>query len=133
MAPAYKELVAPGTGERPLGKRYVDDSKVSDHHAIIPTTTKVDRSRLSDEERKLYDLVCRRLLMLWHDDYLQDVTTVVTAIRHEAMVDRYRTSGTVVRQMGWKVLDVVTEAQGKIPSRREPFSHLVWPRARHKL
>ncbi|MBC7924482.1 MAG: RecQ family ATP-dependent DNA helicase, partial [Bryobacteraceae bacterium] len=36
IAPAYADSLAPGTGERPLSKRYVDDSKVSDHHAIIP-------------------------------------------------------------------------------------------------
>jgi DNA topoisomerase-3 len=34
----YRELLAPGTGERPLGRRFVDDTKVTDHHAIIPTT-----------------------------------------------------------------------------------------------
>ncbi len=37
IAPRYQELLAPGTGERPLGRRFVDDAKVSDHHAIIPT------------------------------------------------------------------------------------------------
>ena len=35
----YREHLAPGTGERPLSRRFVDDSKVTDHHAIIPTTT----------------------------------------------------------------------------------------------
>ena len=34
----YREHLAPGTGERPLGRRFVDDAKVTDHHAIIPTT-----------------------------------------------------------------------------------------------
>ncbi len=104
----YKDRVAPGTGERILGKRYVDDSKVSDHHAIIPTTVAMQPGRLSDEESKIYDLVCRRLLMAWHDDHLQEVTTVITAIRTATppTVDRYRTSGMVVRQTGWKVLDV---------------------------
>ncbi len=111
---AYQQQLAPGTGERALGKRYVDDSKVSDHHAIIPTTVAMQPGRLSDEENKLYDLVCRRLLMLWHDDHLQEVTTVITAIRSESIVDRYRTTGTVVRQIGWKILDVGGEG------RREP-------------
>src|SRR3984885_1118153 len=37
VSPPYRELLAPGTGERPLGRRFVDDSKVTDHHAIIPT------------------------------------------------------------------------------------------------
>ena len=110
----YRQQLAPGTGERALGKRYVDDSKVSDHHAIIPTAVAMQPGRLSDEESKLYDLVCRRLLMLWHDDHLQEVTTVITAIRSESIVDRYRTTGTVVRQTGWKILDVGGEV------RREP-------------
>ena len=107
----YQQQLAAGTGERALGKRYVDDAKVSDHHAIIPTAVKLQPDRLSDEESKIYDLVCRRLLMLWHDDYLQEVTTVITAIRSAEMVDRYRTTGTVVRQAGWKVLDPGADAR----------------------
>jgi DNA topoisomerase III len=111
ISASYQQQLAPGTGERALGKRYVDDSKVSDHHAIIPTAVKLQPDRLSDEESKIYDLVCRRLLMLWHDDYLQEVTTVITAIRSAAMVDRYRTTGTVVRQAGWKILEPGADAR----------------------
>jgi DNA topoisomerase III len=107
----YRQQLAPGTGERALCKRYVDDSKVSDHHAIIPTAVALQPGKLSDEESKIYDLVCRRLLMLWHDDHLQEVTTVITAIRTESIVDRYRTTGTVVRQTGWKILDVGGEVR----------------------
>ncbi len=39
IAGPYREQLAPGTGERPLGRRFVDDAKVTDHHAIIPTAT----------------------------------------------------------------------------------------------
>src|ERR1700722_17724878 len=113
----YRQQLAPGTGERALGKRYVDDSKVSDHHAIIPTTVALQPGRLSDEESKIYDLVCRRLLMMWHEDYLQDVTTVITAIRSAAIVDRYRTTGTVVRQAGWKILDPGTDTRQREPKK----------------
>src|SRR6202034_758684 len=81
------------------------------------TAVKQQPDRLSDEESKIYDLVCRRLLMLWHDDYLQEVTTVITAIRNAAMVDRYRTTGTVVRQAGWKILDPGTDARQREPKR----------------
>ena len=115
----YQEHLAPGTGERALGKRYVDDSKVSDHHAIIPTAVAMQPDRLSDEESKIYDLVCRRLLMLWHAEHLQEVTTVITAIRTtpQPIVDRFRTTGTVVRQMGWKILDPGADARRKDPKR----------------
>jgi DNA topoisomerase III len=115
----YQEHLAPGTGERALGKRYVDDSKVSDHHAIIPTAVAMQPDRLSDEESKIYDLVCRRLLMLWHAEHLQEVTTVITAIRTttQPIVDRFRTTGTVVRQMGWKILDPGADARRRDPKR----------------
>src|ERR1022692_4001359 len=106
IAGPYREQLAPGTGERPLGRRFVDDSKVTDHHAIIPTTTPADHDSLPPEERKIYDLICRRLLSAWHDDHIWSVTTVITAIRNDATVDRYHTSGSAVQQIGWKVLDL---------------------------
>ena len=49
--------------------------------------------------------------MMWHDDYLQAVTTVITAITNGEIVDRYRTTGTLVQQMGWKVLDIGAEGR----------------------
>jgi DNA topoisomerase III len=106
IAEPYREHLAPGTGERPLGRRFVDDSKLTDHHAIIPTTTPAGKASLTPEERKIYDLICRRLLSAWHDDHIWSVTTVITAIRNDAIVDRYHTSGSAVQQIGWKVLDL---------------------------
>jgi DNA topoisomerase-3 len=103
----YKELLAPGTGERPLGRRFVDDSKVTDHHAIIPTA--IHAGDLSSDERKIYDLICRRLLSAWHDDHIWAVTTVITAISNPGVTDKFHTSGTAVQQVGWKALDVVPE------------------------
>ena len=109
----YRDKLAPGTGERPLGKRFVDDSEVTDHHAIIPTPTLPEGVSLSDDEGKIYDLICRRLLSAWHDDHVWAVTTVITAISNpppsgvgEPLVDRYHSTGTLVGQVGWKVLDV---------------------------
>src|SRR5450631_1950646 len=80
IAEPYREHIASGTGARPLGKRYVDDSRVSDHHAIIPTTVSPEKAHLAEDERKIYGLICRRFLMMWHDDYIQAVTTVITTI-----------------------------------------------------
>ena len=110
---AYREQLAPGTGERPLGRRFVDDAKVTDHHAIIPTATSPDRLSPAPDERKIYDLVCRRLLSAWHDDHIWSVTTVITAIANGGIVDRYHTSGTAVQQAGWKVLDLAVEKKAK--------------------
>jgi DNA topoisomerase-3 len=101
----YAGLLKPGTGQQPLSRRYVDDTKVGDHHAIIPTGATLDESALADDERRLYDLVCRRLLQAWQDDHLFSVTNVITAIRDGATVDRYHSTGTTVDQVGWKALD----------------------------
>ncbi|WP_208752477.1 DNA topoisomerase 3 [Corallococcus carmarthensis] len=106
----YQEDLAPGTGERPLGKRYVDDAKVTDHHAIIPTPMPASGVRLSPDEQRLYDLVCRRLLQAWHEDHVWKVTTVITAVTSKGaagpVVDRFHSAGTQVEKVGWKVLDV---------------------------
>ncbi len=105
----YSAHIAPGTGERPLGKRFVDDAKIRDHHAIIPTVTSPDKADISTDERKIYDLICRRLLSAWHDDHIWSVTTVITAIANGTVIDRYHASGTIVQQVGWKILDFQTD------------------------
>jgi DNA topoisomerase-3 len=109
----YRELLAPGTGERPLGRRFVDDAKVTDHHAIIPTTTSPDGASMTPDERSIYDLICRRLLAAWHEDHVWSVTTVITAISTpprsgigDPFLDRYHSTGTMVEKVGWKVLDL---------------------------
>ncbi|WXH29120.1 DNA topoisomerase 3 [Myxococcus stipitatus] len=108
----YEEDLAPGTGARPLGRRYVDDGKVTDHHAIIPTPTSPQGLRLSPDEQRIYDLVCRRLLQAWHEDHVWRVTTVVTAVMSPGpqsavpVVDRFQSTGTQVERVGWKVLDI---------------------------
>ncbi|HEY2016126.1 MAG TPA: DNA topoisomerase 3, partial [Bryobacteraceae bacterium] len=111
IAGPYREHLAPGTGERPLGRRFVDDAKVTDHHAIIPTTTSAGRVSLTADETKIYDLVCRRLLSAWHGDHVWSVTTIITAIRNADIIDRYHTSGSAVIEVGWKVLDVALPAK----------------------
>jgi DNA topoisomerase III len=122
IAPHYEGLLAPGTGERPLGRRFVDDSKVSDHHAIIPTGVRDPGGALDGDERRIYDLVCRRLLAAWHPDHIALVTTVITLVTSgpsatsapgksrdgegAVLDDRFHSSGTMVQQVGWKVLDI---------------------------
>ena len=120
----YREQLAAGTGEKPLGKRFVDDAKVTDHHAIIPTKTPPRSLGLESDEGRVYDLVCRRFLSAWQPDHVASVTTVVTRVEEEGdpakgpfrdpqsgirnpVVDRFRSTGTTVEQMGWRALEVV--------------------------
>jgi DNA topoisomerase III len=118
----YAAQVAEGTGERPLSRRFIDDSKVTDHHAIIPTNTAAAGRALSGDERKLYDLICRRLLQAWHDDFVWAATVVITEVRakapsREQTVDSFRSHGTAIEQRGWKVLDV---GEVKAPREKRP-------------
>ncbi|MBD2846091.1 DNA topoisomerase III [Paenibacillus sp. IB182496] len=85
---------------RPLqtGRRIVDDSKVTDHHAIIPTEQYVNLSALTPEERRLYDLIVRRFIALFYPVCRYDETSVVL----EAGSDRFYARGTVLRDAGWK-------------------------------
>ncbi|MBL8938150.1 MAG: DNA topoisomerase 3 [Archangium sp.] len=106
IGPQFRPHLAPGTGSRPLGKRFVDDTEVSDHHAIIPTATSPDGRSLSVDERRVYELICRRLLQAWHDDFTWAATQVTTLITNPGFVDRYLSHGTAIEQLGWKVLDV---------------------------
>jgi len=110
IAEPYRALLAEGTGERPLSRRFVDDSRVRDHHAIIPTATSATGRALSADERKVYDLVCRRLLQAWQQDFVWAATEVITQVHprvpsHEP-TDNYRSLGTAIEQPGWKVLDL---------------------------
>ncbi|MDC0720516.1 DNA topoisomerase 3 [Nannocystis bainbridge] len=105
----YPGLLAPGTGQRPLGRRFVDDARVTDHHAILPTAKSAHEANLTALEQKIYDLICRRLLAAWHDDYVYSATTVITTITtagEPTIVDHYESRGTAVQQPGWKVLEV---------------------------
>ena len=112
IAPHYDGLVAERSGVEPLSKRFVNDAKVTDHHAIIPTSAPVDRSSLSARDLGIYDLVCRRLLSAWHDDSISATTTVVTEVRAgEEPPDHYRSQGTTLLQLGWKCLEPQPKAR----------------------
>ncbi len=81
-------------------KAFVDNSKVRDHHAIIPTEEKPNLSNLSFEERKIYDLVVKRFLsvLLPPFEYIQ--TTIEAKINEE----RFLAKGKIVISKGWKKL-----------------------------
>lgn len=79
---------------------YVDNSKVSDHHAIIPTEQFVDLSHMTIDERRIYDLVVRRFLAVMYPPNEYEQTSIVAEIADEPFVAH----GNVVKQEGWKVV-----------------------------
>jgi DNA topoisomerase-3 len=110
-------LVAEGTGERPLGKRFVNDSKVTDHHAIIPTGAGAGGLASDSPQAKLLDLINRRLLQAWHGDHKYSATTVITRIAYKADADQYLSTGTAIDEEGWKILDVKTKRNRRAKQR----------------
>jgi len=86
-----------GLQQLPLG-RVVNDSKVDDHHAIIPTDVEHDVSRFSPDERRIFDLIARRFLAVFHPPARYARTTVVTLVEEE----RFRSRGKVTLEAGWR-------------------------------
>ncbi len=81
-----------------ITKRIVDDSKVSDHHAIIPTEETVLLNLLNTEERKLYDLIVRRFISLFYPPARYDDVVVSVKVENEFL----HTKGTTVKDIGWR-------------------------------
>jgi DNA topoisomerase-3 len=85
----------------PLG-RVVNDKKVQDHHAIIPTRSEHDIGRMGQDELKVYDLVAKRFLAVFHPDAVFERTRVETEVGEEPWV--FRTSGRRLIEPGWKAV-----------------------------
>lgn len=98
-------------------KSFVDDSKVSDHHAIIPTEERGNLANLSSEERKVYDLVVKRFLsvMLPPFEYVQ------TTLEGKVNGERFIAKGKVVKAKGWKkVFDREEDEESDIKEQELP-------------
>ncbi len=84
-----------------LGKRVIDDSEVSDHHAIVPTGLDPRGCSLQLDEKRIYDLVARRFLAVFFDDAVFAVVKLDTAIGR----DCFRARGRSCLDPGWQVVD----------------------------
>src|SRR5256714_249008 len=81
----------------PLG-RVVNDKKVDDHHALIPTRSEHDLERMGSDERRVYDLVAKRFLAIFHPEAVFERTRVETTVAEHV----FRTSGRRLIEAGWK-------------------------------
>jgi DNA topoisomerase III len=79
-------------------QRVVNDAKVDDHHAIIPTDVEHDVEAFTPDERRVFDLVARRFLAVFHPPARYARTTVITVVEEE----RFRTRGKVTLEAGWR-------------------------------
>ena len=83
----------------PLG-RVVNDSKVTDHHAIIPTRSQHDLDRMNSDDRRVYDLVARRFLAVFHPEAVFENTRVETTVTERV----FRTRGKRLLVPGWRAV-----------------------------
>src|SRR3989440_3864934 len=81
----------------PLG-RVVNDKKIADHHALIPTRSEHDLDRMGSDEGKVYDLVAKRFLAVFHPDAVVERTRLETTVNEHV----FRTSGRRLIEAGWK-------------------------------
>lgn len=95
----YRSLAGP-LSMKPVkvSKSFVDDKKVSDHHAIIPTEQFVQLDHMTNEERKIYDLVVRRFLSVLYPPFEYEQTTMKASAGGEI----FTAKGKIVKQAGWK-------------------------------
>lgn len=97
---AYKEFTDPLRGKKlPKGKRVFDNSKVTDHHAIIPTG--VPATNLSQQEMMVYDLVARRFIAEFYPDCEISTTTVLGKV---ADIE-FKASGKQILKPGWRTVE----------------------------
>jgi DNA topoisomerase-3 len=113
IAPIYPGLVAANSGSMPTN-RFVNDTKVTDHHAIIPTTQRPPELPAGSPAAQIYDLVCRHLLMIWHPAQVEAVTRLVTTVHSsENVADLYATQGTSIEVPGWTTLEIRSKSSDK--------------------
>lgn len=117
----YRKLAAPLMKKSFSGKqRFINDSKVSDHHAIIPTEQFVDLTHMTNEERKIYDLVVRRFLAVLYPAAEYEETSMTAEISGQASMtakaadkasaapnasgDIFAARGTRFLESGWRAV-----------------------------
>ncbi len=100
IAPAYDSLVQPllGKAKLPKSKKFFDNKKVTDHHAIIPTGTRPEG--MDQREAKVYDLIARRFIAAFYPD----CKIATTSVLGQAGEVPFKTSGKVILSEGWRVV-----------------------------
>ena len=96
----YKELATALIRKRPLSTKYiVNNAKVTDHHAIIPTDEQINLMQMSPEERNIFDLVVRRFIAVLSPGFEYEETKIKLTVNKQEFYAR----GKIVKDPGWKV------------------------------
>ncbi len=113
----YEQYIQPLAGKKlPKSKRVFDTSKVTDHHAIIPTG--VPASALSDMERNVYDLIARRFIAVFYPDCKFSTTTVLGKVEDV----EFKVSGKEILEPGWRTIYAQQQTSTPQPINPQPSS-----------
>lgn len=113
----YEQYIQPLAGKKlPKSKRVFDTSKVTDHHAIIPTG--VPASALSDMERNVYDLIARRFIAVFYPDCKFSTTTVLGKVEDV----EFKVSGKEILEPGWRTIYAQQQTSTPQPTNTQPSS-----------
>lgn len=113
----YEQYIQPLAGKKlPKSKRVFDTSKVTDHHAIIPTG--VPASALSDMERNVYDLIARRFIAVFYPDCKFATTTVLGKVEDV----EFKVSGKEIFEPGWRTIYAQQPSHPNNPSTPQPLN-----------
>ena len=111
----YEQYIQPLAGKKlPKSKRVFDTSKVTDHHAIIPTG--VPASALSDMERNVYDLIARRFIAVFYPDCKFSTTTVLGKVEDV----EFKVSGKEILEPGWRTIYAQQQTSTRQPNNPQP-------------
>ena len=111
----YEQYIQPLAGKKlPKSKRVFDTSKVTDHHAIIPTG--VPASALSDMERNVYDLIARRFIAVFYPDCKFSTTTVLGKVEDV----EFKVSGKEILEPGWRTIYAQQQTSTPQPNNPQP-------------
>ena len=97
---AIEPLMKEGKLQLKFSKRIINNSKITDHHAIIPTNKNPERIGLSQEEKNIYQLIVKRFIAVFYGDYKFKTTKVIVEVSDETFVSK----GKIISDLGWKKL-----------------------------
>ncbi len=99
--PPYNKAIEPVLAKGlKFSKRIIDNKKVTDHHAIIPTNKQPNLNGISEDEKKIYNLIVKRFIAVFYEPHLYNTTELIVEVEGETFVSK----GKVITQDGWKKL-----------------------------
>ncbi|MFT9493865.1 MULTISPECIES: type IA DNA topoisomerase [Bacillota] len=110
----YSALIKGATKDISNDKRYIDESKVSDHYGIVLTEEFVDPGSLPKGEQLIYDLIAKSIIAAHYQDHIYDTTEVILAVQHRFT---FKSKGRKIKEKGWKV--VYQEIPANPPEKEE--------------